>query len=356
MLVLRTFSKIYGLAGLRVGYGVGPGRRDPGDREDATRVRRRHAGPGRRAREHRTRSDELAERRRPHARGTRGARARRSASTGSSRPARPSRTSSSSRSATTRCALYEALLRQGAIVRPMGAFGAPGALRITVGTPDENAFFADALASVTGGDDLAVGYPGRLAGAGARVFRMRTTLKRGIGRGAAVTGNGTARAAARRPLADHDLPPAGAARALGLGARSRTVFAWALVALLVVVGSIAGGAYLWFHESVAAVVADDAGREDRRQAPRRRAAGPAGDRARRRLRPARRRGKGVAVPLRHGHARPRRPRDRVDLAALVPARPLRRDRLPRQADLQRPRSTPPIANAARRARSRRCAS
>jgi histidinol-phosphate aminotransferase len=44
--------------------------------------------------------------------------------------------------------LYEALLRQGAIVRPMGAFGAPGALRITVGTPDENAFFAEALASV----------------------------------------------------------------------------------------------------------------------------------------------------------------------------------------------------------------
>jgi histidinol-phosphate aminotransferase len=44
--------------------------------------------------------------------------------------------------------LFQALLRQGAIVRPMGAFGAPGALRITVGTPDENAFFADALASV----------------------------------------------------------------------------------------------------------------------------------------------------------------------------------------------------------------
>ena len=42
---------------------------------------------------------------------------------------------------------FQALLRQGAIVRPMGAFGAPGALRITVGTPEENAFFADALAS-----------------------------------------------------------------------------------------------------------------------------------------------------------------------------------------------------------------
>jgi len=44
--------------------------------------------------------------------------------------------------------LFEALLRQGAIVRPAAAFGAPGALRITVGTPDENEFFASALASV----------------------------------------------------------------------------------------------------------------------------------------------------------------------------------------------------------------
>ena len=33
-------------------------------------------------------------------------------------------------------------------MRPMARFGAPGALRITVGTPDENAFFADALAAV----------------------------------------------------------------------------------------------------------------------------------------------------------------------------------------------------------------
>ena len=35
----------------------------------------------------------------------------------------------------------------------------------------------------------------------------------------------------------------------------RKIVAWSLVALLVVIGSIAGGAYLWFHESVAEVVA-----------------------------------------------------------------------------------------------------
>ena len=45
--------------------------------------------------------------------------------------------------------LNEALLRQGVIVRPMGAFGDPTALRITVGTPEENAFFAGALTAVS---------------------------------------------------------------------------------------------------------------------------------------------------------------------------------------------------------------
>jgi histidinol-phosphate aminotransferase len=34
------------------------------------------------------------------------------------------------------------------IVRPLGGFGAPTAVRVSVGTPDENAFFADALGRV----------------------------------------------------------------------------------------------------------------------------------------------------------------------------------------------------------------
>ena len=83
---------------------------------------------------------------------------------------------------------------------------------------------------------------------------MRTTLKRGIGRGAAVTGNG------RPVLPPGALSPITIYRQPEPAPRSgwatlRTIFAWMLVALLVVVGSIAGGAYLWFHESVAAVVA-----------------------------------------------------------------------------------------------------
>jgi histidinol-phosphate aminotransferase len=44
--------------------------------------------------------------------------------------------------------LFEALLQQGVIVRPLAGFGAPQAIRVTVGTPDEHAFLAGALARV----------------------------------------------------------------------------------------------------------------------------------------------------------------------------------------------------------------
>jgi histidinol-phosphate aminotransferase len=41
--------------------------------------------------------------------------------------------------------LFEQLLREGVIVRPTHGFGAPTAIRVTVGTADENAFLARAL-------------------------------------------------------------------------------------------------------------------------------------------------------------------------------------------------------------------
>src|SRR5262249_44073214 len=44
--------------------------------------------------------------------------------------------------------MYEALLRRGVIVRPMGPFGAPRALRITAGTLDEIEFLAEQLAAI----------------------------------------------------------------------------------------------------------------------------------------------------------------------------------------------------------------
>jgi histidinol-phosphate/aromatic aminotransferase/cobyric acid decarboxylase-like protein len=36
-------------------------------------------------------------------------------------------------------------------VRPLGPFGAPEAIRVTVGTSEENAFFAEALGHVLSG-------------------------------------------------------------------------------------------------------------------------------------------------------------------------------------------------------------
>jgi histidinol-phosphate aminotransferase len=47
--------------------------------------------------------------------------------------------------------MFEALLREGVIVRPLAGFGAPRAIRVTVGRPEENAFFAEALGRVVSG-------------------------------------------------------------------------------------------------------------------------------------------------------------------------------------------------------------
>ena len=44
--------------------------------------------------------------------------------------------------------LYDALLHEGVIVRPLAGFGAPNAIRISVGTPEENEIFAAALGRV----------------------------------------------------------------------------------------------------------------------------------------------------------------------------------------------------------------
>jgi histidinol-phosphate aminotransferase len=43
----------------------------------------------------------------------------------------------------------EALLRRGVIVRPLASFGAPDALRITAGTPDEIAVLGAAFADLS---------------------------------------------------------------------------------------------------------------------------------------------------------------------------------------------------------------
>jgi histidinol-phosphate aminotransferase len=143
VLVLRTFSKIYGLAGLRVGYGVGP--RDA--IEAILKVRRAFAvntAAQVAALASLDATDELERRRRLTAEGRQSLEA--TLAEAGLPPAGPAVANFLfAEVGVDATGLYQALLRQGAIVRPMAAFGAPGGLRITVGTPDENAFFAEAL-------------------------------------------------------------------------------------------------------------------------------------------------------------------------------------------------------------------
>ncbi|HZC30086.1 MAG TPA: aminotransferase class I/II-fold pyridoxal phosphate-dependent enzyme, partial [Gaiellaceae bacterium] len=47
--------------------------------------------------------------------------------------------------------LFERLLRHGVIVRPLDSFGAPEAIRVSVGTAEENEIFAEALVQVLSG-------------------------------------------------------------------------------------------------------------------------------------------------------------------------------------------------------------
>jgi histidinol-phosphate aminotransferase len=144
VLVLRTFSKIYGLAGVRVGYGV----------TSAELVR------------------ELGKTRRAFDLTTPGQEAALASLDATGELARRRDLNTEGRTQLERLlagsgydvvpgavgnfvfvpleddgqVVFDALLRQGVIVRPLAGFGAPQAIRITVGTPDEHAFLADALA------------------------------------------------------------------------------------------------------------------------------------------------------------------------------------------------------------------
>jgi histidinol-phosphate aminotransferase len=144
--VLRTFSKIYGLAGLRVGYAIGPEalitalakvRRAFDITTPAQEAALASLGDGseieRRRRTNAEQRPQLEQILRDHG----------------FEPAGPAvanfvfaEVGANSRP------LFERLLREGVIVRPTHGFGAENAIRVTVGTADENAYFADALGRV----------------------------------------------------------------------------------------------------------------------------------------------------------------------------------------------------------------
>jgi histidinol-phosphate aminotransferase len=145
-LVLRTFSKIYGLAALRVGYGVGPASVVAGIKKvqrafDVTTVGQEAALASL------ADEAEVARRRRVNSESV--ARLESLLREHGFAPVGPARGNfvfvDVGDDAT---ALNAALLRHGVIVRPMGAFGAPTALRVTTGTPEEIDFLGEALAAV----------------------------------------------------------------------------------------------------------------------------------------------------------------------------------------------------------------
>ncbi|HZQ65686.1 MAG TPA: histidinol-phosphate transaminase [Gaiellaceae bacterium] len=146
--VLRTFSKIYGLAGLRVGYMVAP----PVVVTAVNKVKRAFdvsTDAQEAALASLDQPDELDRRRRLNAEAM--VELERILETAGFRLAGPAvanffyaDSGSDSRP------LFEALLREGVIVRPLHGFGAPTAIRVTCGTADEHAFLAEALARVGG--------------------------------------------------------------------------------------------------------------------------------------------------------------------------------------------------------------
>jgi histidinol-phosphate aminotransferase len=145
VLVLRTFSKIYGLAGLRVGYGIGP-------EELVTaigKVRRAFdvTSAGQEAALASLGDDAEVARRRDANREAR--RLLESTLAGHGfETAGPAVANFLFVRVGDAEAMNDALLRRGVIVRPMGAFGAPDALRITAGTREEIGILADALAAL----------------------------------------------------------------------------------------------------------------------------------------------------------------------------------------------------------------
>ena len=146
VLVLRTFSKIYGLAGMRVGYGIGPA-------EVVTAI-----GKVRRAFDVASAGQEAAlaslddggelERRRNANREAMALLVDAVRGAGLDIAGPPVANFLFVEVGDDAQALAAALLRRGVIVRPLASFGAPGALRITAGTPEEIEYLKETLTDV----------------------------------------------------------------------------------------------------------------------------------------------------------------------------------------------------------------
>ncbi len=144
VVVLRTFSKIFGLAGLRVGYAVAP----PAIGLDLARVRPpfevnelAHVAAA-------VSLDDAAEIDRRRAANAAGRAQLESIFAALGIPVLPAAANFVCAAVGDGRAVADALLRDGVVVRPLDQFGDAASIRVTVGTPEENAIFAESLARV----------------------------------------------------------------------------------------------------------------------------------------------------------------------------------------------------------------
>jgi histidinol-phosphate aminotransferase len=144
VLVLRTFSKIYGLAGLRVGYGIGPV-----DVVNAVKKVRNAFDINQAAQDAALASlgdDAEIRRRRAETAAAREALEQACGRLPVRVAARPVANFVFVDVGGEVATLFEALLHEGVIVRPLAPFGAREAIRVTVGTAAETELFASAFA------------------------------------------------------------------------------------------------------------------------------------------------------------------------------------------------------------------
>jgi histidinol-phosphate aminotransferase len=141
VVTLRTFSKLYGLAGLRIGYAVAPAPvieamqriRQPFNVNALALVGALAA------------LEDVEHVQRTLAVNREGMRVLTEAFRRLELPFVPSAANFILVRVGQGLAVYEALLRQGVIVRPMDGYGLPEYLRVTIGLPEENARFIEAL-------------------------------------------------------------------------------------------------------------------------------------------------------------------------------------------------------------------
>lgn len=158
VITLRTFSKAYGLAGLRIGYGLAHERLI----EQLLKIKQPFEPNGVAAAAALAALEDRDFVDRTVANNTAGREQLNAAFAQLGVRHVPSRANFvmiDLGSVTRAAGLVSALMRRGIIVRPLGPFGLPHAVRVSVGLPEENALFVAALAEVLPQLDAAVGQP-----------------------------------------------------------------------------------------------------------------------------------------------------------------------------------------------------